>query len=448
MIKSTPTSYRRWISVLLIAVFTTACNGTPAPTSTPTEVVIPTDTPVSATETPLPTMPTVMPSPTPTPVSGSSLVVPFAMGTAGVTTDLSYAGIVPVTVSGSGQASGGSWSDAFYVYTDHEGQEVPPWHPTTFYNWSLWINGAPADELVVGEIPPYNPAHVYTLEISAPGGLLHFAVGDEAAADNTGAYTVTLAGGSLPALPVILSFTVDRTTIVQGESVTLSWQATGGDEACLAWPDAFGLLTAGLGPLDPDAGSVTITPDTLLKGFSVLLRVTNSAGSANARVDITQECAHEWADALTSDPPTYNCPGGAAYGSAAQQTFEDGFMIWLETSRTIYVFHTHGQPQSPSSYYYQTFADEFREGDPESDPAIVPPPGLYQPIRGFGLVWRTHQEVRDSLGWATEPEVGFQSWEQGFRGTGMHSSTLLMEGIDGTTYLLSAIDSSWQVYAP
>ena len=36
-------------------------------------------------------------------------------------------------------------------------------------------------------------------------------------------------------LPVILSFTADRTNIVEGESVTLSWQATGGTEAFIQW---------------------------------------------------------------------------------------------------------------------------------------------------------------------------------------------------------------------
>jgi hypothetical protein len=43
----------------------------------------------------------------------------------------------------------------------------------------------------------------------------------------------------------------------------------------------------------------------------------------------------------------------------------------------------------------------------------VPPPGLYQPIRGFGKLWRTHPEVRDRLGWATAPEQGFYTqWQQ------------------------------------
>lgn len=40
------------------------------------------------------------------------------------------------------------------------------------------------------------------------------------------------------------------------------------------------------------------------------------------------------------------------------------------------------------------------------------PPGLYEPVSGFGLAWRGEVEgvdprVRERLGWATAPEVGF-----------------------------------------
>lgn len=47
----------------------------------------------------------------------------------------------------------------------------------------------------------------------------------------------------------------------------------------------------------------------------------------------------------------------------------------------------------------------------ESDPTIVPPPGLYQPVRGFGVAWRDEQIpagygelVQERLGWAINPE--------------------------------------------
>ena len=37
----------------------------------------------------------------------------------------------------------------------------------------------------------------------------------------------------------------------------------------------------------------------------------------------------------------------------------------------------------------------------------MPPAGLYQPVRGFGLVWREETGVRDRLGWALGEEAGY-----------------------------------------
>lgn len=129
-----------------------------------------------------------------------TLVVPFALGTAGVATARDYAGWVTITVSGFGQAAGSQHSDAFYVFTDEAGNPVEPWHPTEYYNWSLWINGGPADAWVQ-PIPAYRGDHVYTFQIHAKGGKLTFAfgVGDIFTEDNTGAYTVTIRKGRRPA---------------------------------------------------------------------------------------------------------------------------------------------------------------------------------------------------------------------------------------------------------
>ena len=70
-----------------------------------------------------------------------------------------------------------------------------------------------------------------------------------------------------------------------------------------------------------------------------------------------------------------------------------------------------------SNGLWQSVADTFVDGQPESDPAIVAPWGYYQPIRGFGKVWREEPGVRDRLGWGTEKERGAnlsrQNYENG-----------------------------------
>ena len=286
----------------------------------------------------------------------------------------------------------------------------------------------PTDTPIIMCTPPAcNEGEVYYCEGECPGGC--------------GIQCATPTAGPLSP-PTILSFSADRTTIVERESVNLTWQATGGSEAYICWTGQDALMACAPGPLDPDGGTVTINPD----GSPIRLTVRNSAGDAEALVDLTIECAHEWVPALAENPPSGRCPGGSAVGSAAQQSFENGFMIWLEPGRTIYVFYNFGRAGSPP--VYEVYPDDFHEGDPESDPAIVPPSGLYQPIRGFGLVWRTNQGVRDGLGWATAPEAGFQTWRQGYTGSGMHASFTLLEGIDGTIYLLEAFGSTWSVYSP
>jgi len=94
--------------------------------------------------------------------------------------------------------------------------------------------------------------------------------------------------------------------------------------------------------------------------------------------------------------------------AAVAQRFEHGMMIWLEQSKMIYVLH----PNPDGSNSYMAFQDPWQEGIPESDPAIIPPAGFYQPVRGFGTIWRNETDywsIRDGLGWATAPEFSFSS---------------------------------------
>jgi hypothetical protein len=120
-----------------------------------------------------------------------TLTVSFKDGATGVSTENHYSGLVTIIVQGTGQAGGTARSDAFYVFTDNNGENIEPIHPKDFYNFTLWINGEPADTLV-DPVPPYNADHVYEFTIKAPGGRLVFAVGDVYVVDNDGYYTVQI----------------------------------------------------------------------------------------------------------------------------------------------------------------------------------------------------------------------------------------------------------------
>ena len=76
-------------------------------------------------------------------------------------------------------------------------------------------------------------------------------------------------------------------------------------------------------------------------------------------------------------------------------------MIWLEAIDSIYVFY--------KDQRWQRFDDTWSEGQLTSDPAIAPPAERFQPIRGFGKVWRENPLLRQQLGWALGPELAYET---------------------------------------
>lgn len=133
----------------------------------------------------------------------------------------------------------------------------------------------------------------------------------------------------------------------------------------------------------------------------------------------------------------------------AEQRFERGWMFWLQPVGQIWVLTVNEQNQGIWSVYEDTFVD----GQPEIDPEIVPPEGLFQPERGFGKLWRENPEVRESLGWAMEAELGHTTrYEYHAGGTvtadneyepgpGYH----LVESLYGDTFRFNEGSFTWQI---
>jgi hypothetical protein len=114
----------------------------------------------------------------------------------------------------------------------------------------------------------------------------------------------------------------------------------------------------------------------------------------------------------------------------AYQPFERGAMLWISRTtyvqeRLIYVLFSDGT--------FQPFEDTWRDGQPVSG-GETPPVGFYEPVRGFGKVWRegTGAQVRERLGWATAPETGGPGAYQQFE--------------RGEMYWSSTIDKIWVLY--
>lgn len=97
---------------------------------------------------------------------------------------------------------------------------------------------------------------------------------------------------------------------------------------------------------------------------------------------------------------------------SAEQTFQYGYMFWRSDTNAIYVMYSTGA--------WKQVQNTWVEGDPEKNADIHPPTGLYQPVRGFGKVWRDHEGANPDkvpiIGWATAEERGFHATYQAYQG--------------------------------
>ncbi|MCL4252619.1 MAG: SUMF1/EgtB/PvdO family nonheme iron enzyme, partial [Anaerolineae bacterium] len=108
-------------------------------------------------------------------------------------------------------------------------------------------------------------------------------------------------------------------------------------------------------------------------------------------------CASDYAEPSSEIMPTQVV--GQIF--VAQQDFEYGKMFWFEATSEIWVIF------DDESREWLKYQNAWNVTMPISDDTIVPPDGLYQPIQGFGLLWRTDTDLRDRLGWATAQEFGY-----------------------------------------
>lgn len=120
-----------------------------------------------------------------------TLTAPFTSGPYGATSANEYNGQVLVRVTGTGQASGTAFSDAFYIYAVGTVDIVPP---VLAHEFGLYMNGQPIATFETGgAVPAYKPNHRYTIIVNVSGPQhLTFGVGDTYTVDNTGSYHIVL----------------------------------------------------------------------------------------------------------------------------------------------------------------------------------------------------------------------------------------------------------------
>jgi hypothetical protein len=140
-----------------------------------------------------PTLPPRTVTPTPVPFTGTeSLTVDFA-NINPACTQHQYTGLVNLDVTGSGQAGGKDWSDAFYLYQHSDGTAYD--RPQTEM-FDLEIDGRRAIETLglLNNPPAYNPDHHYQV-IYNLGKVIKpicFRISDYNVGDNKGEFQITV----------------------------------------------------------------------------------------------------------------------------------------------------------------------------------------------------------------------------------------------------------------
>lgn len=240
-------------------------------------------------------------------------------------------------------------------------------------------------------------------------------------------------------VPLVINyFTGTPTEIDPGDEVTLTWEASGGNDVRI-WQmlpsGQFGAFWE-----VPLSGSLVVENDTADRNelnFWLVVSKVNGNNAQQESVRISLRCPDDW----FFEPVPEGCPGTTSFTPAIEQVFERGRMIWMQASGNIWVLYA-----DDSQPAWQLRFDTWTAGEPESDPSIVSPSGFLQPVRGFGEVWRNEAGVRERLGWAIRGE---QSFDGAFQSDSVSKyNNLYLRTSDGRVVKLLPERSGWEWLAP
>jgi hypothetical protein len=234
--------------------------------------------------------------------------------------------------------------------------------------------------------------------------------------------------------PVIAYFRANVTEADPGDTITLEWQSSGGTQVSLNYVLSTGQYST-FWEVEPTGSMDYAIPSEHRNAERFELFVRDDAGrKARAWLMVTLRCPDTW----FFSPAPDECPSAPPiFTDGAELRFERGVMLWNRAEDRIYVlFDDRPYPD------WKALVDQWDEGEPESDPSIVPPAGLYQPVRGFGLVWREEPDVRDRLGWAVDTETGYPTAIQ--RTSRFKYNDTYIEALDGGVWELGPEGSKWR----
>ena len=234
--------------------------------------------------------------------------------------------------------------------------------------------------------------------------------------------------------PVIHYFRANVDTANPGDTIVLQWESSGATGATLSPISASGQMPAtGVNVAASGTYSYDIPIDARNVSRFYLSVYDNDGHSAGVDLAIPLRCPVAW----FFQPEPIVCGSDPIHSSAAEQHFERGTMVWVAAEDAIVVLYDDDR----ASPKWERFTDEWDEGEPDHDRAIVAPEGMLQPVRGFGLIWREQGRVRERLGWALDQETAFDSIMQ-FTTLYKYNS-IYLKALDGNVWHLGPERSSW-----
>lgn len=394
----------------------TTASGSPTPTSTPTDTPFPTTVPATATALPTAVTPMVTVPPGGWDVTLTGTTFAELRDTTWVATALiggPVLGMTRVTLAITAIGVGGH--DACNSYGTEVQVTGATLHLNSPFRTMMFCTG-PEGDIEAAYLNAFDQAREWWvsnayLEFRDAGGRVLATFAKERNPVQTATPETPLPPPTNVVTPTIKSFTVSPTTAQRGQTLTLDWITTDALSVTVQHRDPnswWGTEIPGNYPL---SGNVVITDTAKDEGVTAFILTAYGAGGGWAQQEVTVKfpCLNAY---FFTTQELSQCPlGPARTNRIVLQPFEHGWMVWIgyDTGGTVTVLYDGGR--------IATYSDTWTEAQPANDPTLTPPAYLLQPVRGFGLVWRTQPGVREGLGWATLAEGPYETQIQN-RSTG------------------------------
>ena len=113
---------------------------------------------------------------------------------------------------------------------------------------------------------------------------------------------------------------------------------------------------------------------------------------------------------------------------SAWQSFQQGYMFWRQDEDAVFVL--------TDEEAWTRFSDDW-DSQVYTPTRGTAPDGMHTPVRGFGYLWETNDDVHSDLGWATEIEKGACTLTQSFDKGTLFAGDTVQSCFEGSNNLVS-----------